>query len=62
VVNTCPWIDFRFGFDTLGEVTVWAIAGVAISTALIDGLRLRIPEKPMAFGRPWNERRPIRSC
>ena len=45
-------VDFR-GFDTLGEVTVLAIAGVAIY-ALIDGLRLRIPETD-AFGRPWNK-------
>ena len=43
-------VDFR-GFDTLGEVTVLAIAGVAIY-ALIDGLRLRIPETD-ALGRPW---------
>lgn len=45
-------VDFR-GFDTLGEVTVLAIAGVAIY-ALIDGLRLRIPETD-ALGRPWNK-------
>lgn len=44
-------VDFR-GFDTLGEVTVLAIAGVAIY-ALIDGLRLRIPDTD-ALGRPWN--------
>ena len=44
-------VDFR-GFDTLGEVTVLAIARVAIY-ALIDGLRLRIPDTD-ALGRPWN--------
>lgn len=44
-------VDFR-GFDTLGEVTVLAIAGVAIY-ALIDGLRLRIPQTD-ALGRAWN--------
>jgi multicomponent K+:H+ antiporter subunit A len=43
-------VDFR-GFDTLGEVSVLAIAGVAIY-ALIDGLRLRIPQTD-ALGRPW---------
>ncbi len=43
-------VDFR-GFDTLGEVTVLAIAGVAIY-ALIDGLRLRIPQTD-ALGRAW---------
>ncbi|WP_394241701.1 monovalent cation/H+ antiporter subunit A [Halopseudomonas laoshanensis] len=45
-------VDFR-GFDTLGEVTVLAIAGVAIY-ALIDGLRLRIPDTD-ALGRPWSK-------
>jgi multicomponent K+:H+ antiporter subunit A len=43
-------VDFR-GFDTLGEVSVLAIAGVAIY-ALIDGLRLATPTQD-AFGRPW---------
>lgn len=43
-------VDFR-GFDTLGEVTVLAIAGIAIY-ALIDGLRLQMPETD-AHGRPW---------
>jgi multicomponent K+:H+ antiporter subunit A len=43
-------VDFR-GFDTLGEVTVLAIAGIAIY-ALIDGLRLQMPETD-AQGRPW---------
>jgi len=43
-------VDFR-GFDTMGEVTVLAIAGIAIY-ALIDGLRLQMPETD-AQGRPW---------
>ncbi|UAW99217.1 monovalent cation/H+ antiporter subunit A [Halopseudomonas nanhaiensis] len=43
-------VDFR-GFDTLGEITVLAIAGVGIY-ALIDGLRLRIPEFD-SMGRNW---------
>ncbi|QJD58879.1 monovalent cation/H+ antiporter subunit A [Pseudomonas sp. gcc21] len=43
-------VDFR-GFDTMGEVTVLAIAAVAIY-ALVDGLRLRIPETDMN-GRGW---------
>tara|TARA_R110000850_G_scaffold81506_17_gene175152 strand:+ start:263 stop:3055 length:2793 start_codon:yes stop_codon:yes gene_type:complete len=43
-------VDFR-GYDTLGEVTVLAIAGVAIY-ALIDGLRLLTPDTD-ANGRPW---------
>ncbi|WP_150299728.1 monovalent cation/H+ antiporter subunit A [Pseudomonas profundi] len=43
-------VDFR-GFDTMGEVTVLAIAAVAIY-ALVDGLRLRIPDTDM-FGRGW---------
>tara|TARA_B100000749_G_scaffold65262_1_gene48517 strand:- start:3215 stop:6010 length:2796 start_codon:yes stop_codon:yes gene_type:complete len=43
-------VDFR-GFDTLGEVTVLAIAGVAIY-ALIDGLRMRIPQTDV-MGRSW---------
>jgi multicomponent K+:H+ antiporter subunit A len=43
-------VDFR-GFDTLGEISVLAIAGLAIY-ALIDGLSLPIPEAD-ALGRPW---------
>jgi len=43
-------VDFR-GYDTLGEVTVLAIAGIAIY-ALIDGLRLLTPDID-ANGRPW---------
>ncbi|HDZ56787.1 MAG TPA: monovalent cation/H+ antiporter subunit A [Pseudomonas xinjiangensis] len=43
-------VDFR-GFDTLGEISVLAIAGVGIY-ALIDGLRLRIPDTD-SFGRQW---------
>ncbi|MFN3580029.1 MAG: monovalent cation/H+ antiporter subunit A [Pseudomonas sp.] len=43
-------VDFR-GFDTLGEVTVLAIAGVGIY-ALIDGLRLSAPDTD-PLGRPW---------
>lgn len=43
-------VDFR-GFDTLGEISVLAIAGVGIY-ALIDGLRLHVPTTD-ALGRPW---------
>jgi multicomponent K+:H+ antiporter subunit A len=45
-------VDFR-GFDTLGEITVLAIAALAIH-ALIDGLRLKIPETD-SRGLPWAE-------
>ena len=43
-------VDFR-GFDTMGEITVLAIAGVGIY-ALIEGLRLRKPALDIQ-GRPW---------
>jgi len=43
-------VDFR-GFDTLGEITVLAIAALGIF-ALLDGLRLPLPETD-AGGRRW---------
>lgn len=43
-------VDFR-GFDTLGEITVLAIAALVIY-ALIDGLRLKIPATDV-LGLPW---------
>ena len=46
-------VDFR-GFDTMGEVTVLAIAAIAIY-ALIDGLRLRVPGGD-SLGKPWAQR------
>lgn len=50
-------VDFR-GFDTLGEVTVLAIAAVGIF-ALLDGLRLFQP-KVDAQGRSWaRDRHPL---
>jgi len=50
-------VDFR-GFDTLGEITVLAMAGVIIF-ALFDGLDLRIPTRD-PHGRPWSrERHPL---
>ncbi|MDF3196573.1 MAG: monovalent cation/H+ antiporter subunit A [Gammaproteobacteria bacterium HGW-Gammaproteobacteria-13] len=50
-------VDFR-GFDTLGEVTVLAIAAVGIF-ALLDGLRL-IQPKVDAQGRDWaRDRHPL---
>ena len=44
-------VDFR-GFDTLGEITVLAIAAIGIY-ALLEGLRLTAPVQDDA-GRPWN--------
>jgi len=44
-------VDFR-GFDTLGEITVLALAGLAIY-AMLDGLRLDGPDRDAA-GRVWN--------
>lgn len=44
-------VDFR-GFDTLGEITVLAIAAIGIY-ALLDGIKLRAPDRD-DFGRPWN--------
>lgn len=44
-------VDFR-GFDTLGEITVLAIAAIGIY-ALLEGLRLTAPEQDNE-GRPWN--------
>jgi multicomponent K+:H+ antiporter subunit A len=43
-------VDFR-GFDTLGEVTVLAVAAVGIF-AMLDNLRLPIPARDQD-GRPW---------
>ncbi len=43
-------VDFR-GFDTLGEITVLAIAAIGI-LALLSGLQLPIPRSNPA-GRPW---------
>ena len=43
-------VDFR-GFDTLGEVTVLAVAAVGIF-AMLDNLRLPIPKRDQD-GRPW---------
>ena len=47
-------VDFR-GFDTMGEITVLAIAGAGIY-ALIHGLRLRKPELDI-YGRAWSRDR-----
>ena len=44
-------VDFR-GFDTLGEITVLAIAAIGIY-ALLEGLRLTAPEAD-AVGRRWS--------
>jgi multicomponent K+:H+ antiporter subunit A len=44
-------VDFR-GFDTLGEITVLAIAAIGI-IALLEGVKLHAPETD-ASGRPWN--------
>jgi multicomponent K+:H+ antiporter subunit A len=44
-------VDFR-GYDTFGEITVLGIAGVGV-LALLDGLRVRRPERDPA-GRPWS--------
>ena len=44
-------VDFR-GFDTLGEITVLAIAAIGIY-ALLEGLRLTAPEQDYN-GRSWN--------
>jgi len=43
-------VDFR-GFDTLGEITVLAIAAIGI-VAMLDGLRLPVSERD-ADGRRW---------
>ncbi len=43
-------VDFR-GFDTLGEITVLAIAGLGVF-ALLDGLRLARRERALDGG-PW---------
>lgn len=47
-------VDFR-GFDTLGEITVLAIAGLAIY-ALLSGLRLTLPSGDVE-GRRWAQDR-----
>jgi multicomponent K+:H+ antiporter subunit A len=44
-------VDFR-GFDTLGEITVLAIAAIGIY-AMLEGLRLTAPETDSS-GRRWN--------
>ena len=44
-------VDFR-GFDTLGEITVLAIAAIGIY-AMLEGLRLTAPEADSS-GRRWN--------
>ncbi|MBU1654354.1 MAG: monovalent cation/H+ antiporter subunit A [Gammaproteobacteria bacterium] len=44
-------VDFR-GFDTLGEITVLALAGLAIY-AMLENLRLDGPDRD-ADGRAWN--------
>jgi len=44
-------VDFR-GFDTLGEITVLAIAAIGIY-AMLEGLRLTAPESD-ASGRRWS--------
>jgi multicomponent K+:H+ antiporter subunit A len=44
-------VDFR-GFDTLGEITVLAIAAIGIYV-LLDGLRLHAPDAD-ADARPWS--------
>jgi len=50
-------VDFR-GFDTLGEITVLAIAALGIF-ALLDGLRLPVPAMDAA-GRRWaTDRNPL---
>ena len=50
-------VDFR-GFDTLGEVTVLAVAAIGIF-ALLDNLRLPVPGTDHD-GRPWaGERHPL---
>jgi len=43
-------VDFR-GFDTLGEISVLAIAGLGVY-AMVEGLKLRVPATD-ALGRPW---------
>jgi len=50
-------VDFR-GFDTMGEITVLAIAAIGIF-ALLDNLRLEMPASDQG-GRPWSsERYPV---
>jgi multicomponent K+:H+ antiporter subunit A len=50
-------VDFR-GFDTLGEITVLAVAAIGIF-ALLDNLRLPVPTHDQD-GRPWaTERHPL---
>lgn len=44
-------VDFR-GYDTLGEITVLALAGLGIY-ALLENLRLDAPDRDVA-GRAWN--------
>lgn len=50
-------VDFR-SFDTLGEITVLAMAGLIIY-AMFEGLQLSMPDRD-AQGRPWStERHPL---
>ncbi len=50
-------VDFR-GFDTLGEITVLAIAAIGIYM-LLGGLRLKAPERD-TDGHPWSwDRQPL---
>ena len=50
-------VDFR-GYDTLGEITVLALAGLGIY-AMLEGLRLPAPERD-GSGRLWNtDRHPV---
>ena len=44
-------VDFR-GYDTLGEITVLALAGLGI-IAMLEGLRLAAPDRDAA-GRAWD--------
>ncbi|MFZ3175691.1 MAG: hydrogen gas-evolving membrane-bound hydrogenase subunit E, partial [Thiobacillus sp.] len=44
-------VDFR-GYDTLGEITVLALAGLGI-VAMLQGLQLTAPNRDAA-GRPWD--------
>ncbi|MEJ8836150.1 monovalent cation/H+ antiporter subunit A [Ramlibacter sp. AN1133] len=48
-------VDFR-GYDTLGEITVLAIAALG-ALAMLDGWRVR-RERTDAHGRPWSYARP----
>ncbi|AYN96083.1 monovalent cation/H+ antiporter subunit A [Pseudomonas sp. LTJR-52] len=50
-------VDFR-GFDTLGEISVLAITGIAVY-AMLDGLNPKLPERGLG-GYPWiRDRHPL---